>query len=549
MTEKKAKRISQHQLLDFEPQSEVNEVEDEFSSSSDESPEVSEDELDACSNKNFDAVVFDIRKVTPEEFAKEVTYKDIYVFKSIRPEELSGCGWTKKDKLKLAPNVVAFIQRFNHISFWVVREILNAKKLKTRVAVMSHFIRIAKKFLELNNIHALKAVISGLESVPVYRLDMTWEHLPKRDHATFEKLVELLSEDENRKKLREYLSTVKLPCIPHLGMYLTDIMYIDTIHPSTGGLDNERTRKMNDIIRIISEFQQSNYGDIESQPYIQEYLNSMNYIEELQKFLEDNNYRLSLEIEPTESDNKSKARSRESIDALPCNTLNPPVSKKFVPGHRKTQSLDTNLLRTPLGTSFDSLSIASSTSSRHLIDDSIVPLENQGSEILLNGRNSALSLERASGVYERDDSELFGPHSEFQVEGFLRRKKCLRNNKKLAVSTWQKFWVGLSGKFLYYFLPKHRSVGKLERSSFKSNAQKVINIENWIVHIQSDSHHTDCFQLTDPFNGNSYKFRTGSQSSALMWYTCLSHVTTSKNKTPQNLISFEESEEVNDTKM
>lgn len=40
MTEKKAKRISQHQLLDFEPPSEVNEVEDEFSSTSNESPEV-----------------------------------------------------------------------------------------------------------------------------------------------------------------------------------------------------------------------------------------------------------------------------------------------------------------------------------------------------------------------------------------------------------------------------------------------------------------------------------------------------------------------------
>jgi hypothetical protein len=40
MTEKKEKRISQHQLLGFEPTSEVNEIEDDFSSSSNESPEV-----------------------------------------------------------------------------------------------------------------------------------------------------------------------------------------------------------------------------------------------------------------------------------------------------------------------------------------------------------------------------------------------------------------------------------------------------------------------------------------------------------------------------
>lgn len=31
-------------------------------------------------------------------------------------KELSGCGWTKKQKLDLAPNVVALTKRFNHVS-------------------------------------------------------------------------------------------------------------------------------------------------------------------------------------------------------------------------------------------------------------------------------------------------------------------------------------------------------------------------------------------------------------------------------------------------
>ena len=31
-------------------------------------------------------------------------------------QELSGCGWTKKLKFELAPNVVALTKRFNHVS-------------------------------------------------------------------------------------------------------------------------------------------------------------------------------------------------------------------------------------------------------------------------------------------------------------------------------------------------------------------------------------------------------------------------------------------------
>ncbi|KAJ7337229.1 RasGEF [Desmophyllum pertusum] len=276
-----------------------------------------EDEVDSPDARDFDAALFDVLKVQPEEFAQQLTILDLSVFKSIHPDELSGCGWTKKQKLELAPNVVGLTKRFNHVSFWVIREILNANRTKIRAAVLTHFIKIAKKLLELNNLHSLKAVISGLQSAPVYRLNKTWALIQRRDRAQYDRLTELLSEDDNRKQLRDYLSSVKLPCIPYLGMYLTDLTYIDTVHPNTGGLDDARTRKMNDVIRLISEFQQSNYENLEPAAHIQSYLSSVNYIEELQKFVEDDNYKLSLRIEPKVSSSnmngKATSRSRESI--------------------------------------------------------------------------------------------------------------------------------------------------------------------------------------------------------------------------------------------
>lgn len=507
-----------------------------------------EDEIDATDVKDFDSALFDVLKVQPEEFAQQLTILDLSVFKSISPDELSGCGWTKKKKLDLAPNVVALTKRFNHVSFWVVREILNANRTKTRAAVLTHFIKIAKKLLELNSLHSLKAVISGLQSAPIYRLNKTWAQIQRRDRAQFDRLAELLSEEDNRKQLRDYLSSVKLPCIPYLGMYLTDLTYIDTIHPNTGGLDDARTRKMNDIIRLISEFQQSKYENLEPAAHIQSYLISVNYIEELQKFMEDDNYKLSLQIEPKPSssnlNNKTTSRSRESISDVPRNS-----STKFVPGHRKAVSLGTNVLSIVGGSALSSTesltwSIASSSGSRNLLDDSL-PLEDKSSVGNLTSSDMALDRHSVISDHESEDYNLCPSDPVFTVEGFVKRKKCMKEGKKMTVSSWQKFWAGLVGSWLHFFLPKHGAFGRRDRAGFKKNAHKMVNISQYTAVLLDDPRHPDAFQLTDDTRGNSYKFKVGTKANALRWYTYVREATKDKldYKVPQNLITFEESEE------
>ncbi|KAL3872213.1 hypothetical protein ACJMK2_040151 [Sinanodonta woodiana] len=339
--------------------------------------------------KSYDAVVFDVLRVSPEDFASQITLMDLPVFKSIQPDELTSCAWTTKEKLIKAPNVVAFTRRFNHVNFWVQREILSTQTLKTRAEVLAHFIKIAKKLLELNNLHAVMAVVSALQSAAIFRLSKTWLCLSKKDKAVYEKMADLFSENNNRQRLRDYMENVRLPCIPYLGLYLTDLIYIDVAHPHSGGLESQpRRSQMNNILRVIADFQRSSYDHLEVLEHVQNYLKSVRYIEELQKFVEDDNYKLSLKLEPPL---QALSSSREDLAKVPASPSTEPrtsLTPQAAGGsrhqaHRKSKSLSANFscpsfLSCTHGSTERAYSLPSRTTApyiqglRHLLDDSVL---------------------------------------------------------------------------------------------------------------------------------------------------------------------------------
>ena len=213
---------------------------------------------------------------SPDDLASQLCLLDLPVFRAIQPDELASCSWNKRNKMEVAPNVVAFIRRFNHVSFWAVQEVLRHDTPRRRAEVVAHLIRLAKRLHDLNNLHSEFAVLSALQSAALFRLQRTWQALNRRDRAAFERLADLFSERDNFARLREHMGGTALKhddCIPYLGLYLTDLIHVDMAHPHSGGMESQqRHYKMNNILRIVSELQRSTYQSLTVVPDCQQYL-------------------------------------------------------------------------------------------------------------------------------------------------------------------------------------------------------------------------------------------------------------------------------------
>ncbi|ODN05272.1 Ras-specific guanine nucleotide-releasing factor RalGPS1 [Orchesella cincta] len=407
--------------------------------------------------------VFEVTRIPPEEIAAQFTLIDHELFVKIDLEELICCGWIKKEKNVVAPNVVAYTRRFNHVSYWIVEEILNHESTKVRADVISYFVRVCKRLYDLNNLHSLFAVISALRSASIYRLDNTWSFVPKKDKQAIDRFADIFSDKDNWSKLREMMDSLKLPCVPYIGVYLTDLVYLSMANPSCD-------------------------YPLKSQ------LLSVRYIDELLKFVEDDNFKKSLLLEPPSAKQSPQ---------------------KFVPGHKKNSSWGNGSKLTNSGPES-----SSSESIRNLIDDS---LQEKIDEVTLN-------------IAQLPSTNEDSVAADIIIEGCLRRKTLLKNGKKPPMAAWQRYWVQLWGPVLLYYSSK--SLTGTDRSDFKLEPCKMKSILGWLVQMGDDPLHPDSFHLADPNTGTMYKFRSGSTPRSLVW--CRKLQECQKKRSRQgNLIRFD----------
>ncbi|XP_042344099.1 ras-specific guanine nucleotide-releasing factor 2 isoform X4 [Plectropomus leopardus] len=229
------------------------------------------------------------------ELAEQITLLDHIVFRSIPYEEFLGQGWMKVDKTERTPYIMKTTQNFNDMSNLVASQIMTHTDVGSRANSIEKWVAVADICRCLNNYNGVLEITAALNRSAIYRLKKTWAKVSKQTKALMEKLLKTVSSEGRFKNLRETLKNCNPPCVPYLGMYLTDLAFIEEGTPNfteEGLVNFSKMRMISHIIREIRQFQQTPYR-IEHQAKVTQYLLDKTLIMD-----EETLYDLSLKIEP-----------------------------------------------------------------------------------------------------------------------------------------------------------------------------------------------------------------------------------------------------------
>ncbi|XP_061589978.1 ras-specific guanine nucleotide-releasing factor 2 isoform X2 [Cololabis saira] len=263
---------------------------------------LSQEELDDCQlriedilqmTENPKAECFE--SLSAMELAEQITLLDHIVFRNIPYEEFLGQGWMKVDKSERTPYIMKTSQHFNDMSNLVASQIIAHTDAGSRASSIEKWLAVADICRCLNNYNGVLEITSALNRTAVYRLKKTWAKVCRQTKALMDRLQKIVSSEGRFKNLRETLKNCNPPCVPYLGMYLTDLAFIEEGTPNfteEGLVNFSKMRMICHIIREIRQFQQAPYR-IEHQPKVTQFLLDKSLVMD-----EDTLYELSLKIEP-----------------------------------------------------------------------------------------------------------------------------------------------------------------------------------------------------------------------------------------------------------
>jgi len=191
---------------------------------------------------------------TAEELADQITLLDYTLFSRIQPRECVHQRWKDASKKHEAPNIISLVEQFNAFANFIQIQILTETTLRKRSLAMKRIVKMGEHFRVTRNYNALCAVFSALNAAPIHRLKLAWAKVPDKTRAIFARWATIFARDGNHRALRALLRKAGgNPCIPHIGVFLQDLVFIDEGnqgHIQVKAFNNNLMLNFNKCVRI-----------------------------------------------------------------------------------------------------------------------------------------------------------------------------------------------------------------------------------------------------------------------------------------------------------
>ncbi|XP_032208875.1 ras guanyl-releasing protein 3 isoform X4 [Mustela lutreola] len=263
------------------------------------------------SKKGKACLLFD--HLEPIELAEHLTFLEHKSFRRISFTDyqsyvIHGC-------LENNPTLERSIALFNGISKWVQLMVLSKPTPQQRAEVITKFINVAKKLLQLKNFNTLMAVVGGLSHSSISRLKETHSHLSSEVTKNWHEMTELVSSNGNYCSYRRAFADCEGFKIPILGVHLKDLIAVHVIFPDWTEDNKVNIVKMHQLSVTLSELVSLQNASHHLEPNM-DLINLLTLSLDLYH-TEDDIYKLSLVLEPRNSKSQPTSPTTPTKPVVP----------------------------------------------------------------------------------------------------------------------------------------------------------------------------------------------------------------------------------------
>uniref|UniRef100_A0A4W4EGX7 Rap guanine nucleotide exchange factor (GEF) 5a n=1 Tax=Electrophorus electricus TaxID=8005 RepID=A0A4W4EGX7_ELEEL len=199
------------------------------------------------------------------DMAVALTALDWSLFNSVHEQELVYYTFSRQASSGHTVALEQLLQRCNEVQQWVMSEVLLCASLGKRVQLLKKFIKIAAHCKAQRNLNSSFAIIMGLNTAAVSRLNQTWEKVPGKFKKLFSELELLTDPSLNHKAYRDAFRKMKSPKIPFMPLLLKGNSYTEeknkgnkTFHDNL--VNFEKLHMIADTVRLLRHCQTDQTG-------------------------------------------------------------------------------------------------------------------------------------------------------------------------------------------------------------------------------------------------------------------------------------------------